>query len=100
VYSRVLVAFINLKGAVMLEGRDAEDDLERSVKRGDSPALAELFTRNRDRLKNLVRLRLDRRLQGRFGASDVLQEAFVDAARRLPEYAADPSIPPSCGSAS
>jgi RNA polymerase sigma-70 factor (ECF subfamily) len=64
------------------------------MRAGDQPALAELFTRSRDRLRSLVRLRLDRRLQGRIDASDVLQEAFVDAARRLAEYADDPAMPP------
>ena len=42
----------------------------------------------------MVHLRLDRRLQGRLDPEDVLQEAFLDAARRLAEYAADPRMPP------
>ncbi len=42
----------------------------------------------------MVQLRLDRRLQGRIDPSDVIQEAFVDAARRLAEYTADPALPP------
>ena len=42
----------------------------------------------------MVQLRLDRRLQGRIDPSDVIQEAFVDAARRLPEYTVDPAMPP------
>jgi hypothetical protein len=36
---------------------------------------------------------LSRRLQGRVDDSDVLQEAYLDAARKLPEYAADPRLP-------
>jgi RNA polymerase sigma-70 factor (ECF subfamily) len=40
-----------------------------------------------------VRLRLDRRLQGRLDPADVLQEAYLDVARRFPEYAADPALP-------
>jgi RNA polymerase sigma-70 factor, ECF subfamily len=31
----------------------------------------------------MVQLRLDRRLHGRIDPSDVIQEAFVDATRRL-----------------
>ena len=46
----------------------------------------------RDRLRQMVRLRLDRRLQGRIDPSDVLQEVYLDFAKRLPEYAADPSM--------
>jgi RNA polymerase sigma-70 factor (ECF subfamily) len=40
----------------------------------------------------MVRLRLDRRLQGRVDPSDVLQEAYIDMAERLPEYVRDRSF--------
>jgi len=40
-----------------------------------------------------VAYRLDRRIQARLDASDVVQEAFLDAARRLPEYAAHQEVP-------
>ena len=55
---------------------------------GDKPALVALFDQYRRRLRQMVRLRLDRRLQGRVDPSDVLQEAFMDAAQQLPAYAA------------
>jgi RNA polymerase sigma-70 factor (ECF subfamily) len=42
----------------------------------------------------MVRLRLDRRLQGRVDPSDVLQEAYIDLAQRLPEYARDRAFTP------
>jgi RNA polymerase sigma-70 factor (ECF subfamily) len=60
---------------------------------GDCGALAELFQRHRGRLEQMVRLRLDRRLQGRLDPGDVLQEAYLDVARRFPEYAANPALP-------
>jgi RNA polymerase sigma-70 factor (ECF subfamily) len=69
------------------------DDLLRRARDGDRQALAALFTRYRERLRQMVRLRLDRRLQGRLDPSDVLQEAYLDLARRLPEYGANPSVP-------
>jgi RNA polymerase sigma-70 factor (ECF subfamily) len=56
--------------------------------------LAELFARYRDQLRRMVRLRMDRRLQGRVDPSDVLQEAQVEILRRAVEYAADPRLPP------
>jgi RNA polymerase sigma-70 factor (ECF subfamily) len=71
-----------------------DDGLARQIQEGDRSALAELFTRNRGRLLAMVRLRLDRRLQGRLDPSDVLQEAFLDAMRRHGEYTADPAISP------
>ena len=65
----------------------------RRAKEGDLQALAELFTHYRDRLRGMVRLRLDRRLYGRLDPSDVLQEAYIDLARRFPEYARGPALP-------
>jgi RNA polymerase sigma-70 factor (ECF subfamily) len=41
----------------------------------------------------MVALRLDQRLQGRVDPSDVIQESALDAARRLPEYAQNPTLP-------
>jgi RNA polymerase sigma-70 factor, ECF subfamily len=70
-----------------------EADLLRRAKAGDQQALAALFARYRDRLRKLVRLRLDRRLSGRVDTSDVLQDAYLDVARRFPEYAAAPKVP-------
>lgn len=74
------------------DSRDS-DDLLRRIEHGDRIALADYFERQRSRLKEMVRFRMDRRLQGRLDASDVLQEAYVDIARRLPEYQRSTSIP-------
>ncbi len=60
---------------------------------GDQQALSKLWDHYRERLRRLVRLRMDRRMQGRVDASDVLQEAFVDFAARASEYVDDPSMP-------
>jgi RNA polymerase sigma-70 factor, ECF subfamily len=70
-----------------------QDALLKKAEGGDSQALADLYARNRDRLRAMVRLRLDRRLQGRVDPSDVLQEAYVELAKRLPEYARQPTMP-------
>jgi len=42
------------------------------VRQGDAAAVTELFKHHRERLKRMLELRLDRRLQGRVDASDVL----------------------------
>ena len=73
---------------------DPSDELLRRACAGDQHALAELFDRYRDRLRRMVRLRMDRRLRGRVDASDVLQEAQVEILRRAAAYAADPRLPP------
>ena len=59
---------------------------------GDQHALGELWDRYRERLRRMVRLRLDRRLQGRVDPSDVLQEAYLDFARRAGEFAENPEV--------
>jgi RNA polymerase sigma-70 factor (ECF subfamily) len=63
-----------------------DDDLIQQAIAGDQKALATLFHRHRKRITQMVRLRLDRRLQGRIDPSEVLQEAFLDAAEKLPEF--------------
>src|SRR4051794_17705553 len=70
-----------------------EANFLRRAKGGDQQALAVLFGRYRDRLRKMVRLRLDRRMAGRIDPSDVLQDAYLDVARRFPEYAAAPAVP-------
>jgi RNA polymerase sigma-70 factor (ECF subfamily) len=60
---------------------------------GGEQALADLFSEYRDRLKRMVRFRLDRRLFGRVDASDVLQEAYLDAVKRVHHYVENPSMP-------
>jgi RNA polymerase sigma-70 factor (ECF subfamily) len=60
---------------------------------GDKAALNELFARHRARLRRMVELRLDRRLQARIDASDVIQEAYVDVVNRLDEYLQKPNYP-------
>jgi RNA polymerase sigma-70 factor, ECF subfamily len=78
----------------MTSESDADEILLRRICAGEQHALGELFRAHRERLRRMVQLRLDRRLQGRIDPSDVIQEAFVDAARRLAEYTADPAMPP------
>jgi RNA polymerase sigma-70 factor (ECF subfamily) len=68
-------------------------DLLRRAKTGDEDALAALFTHYRERLKRMVRLRLDRRLSGRVDASDVVQEAYLEAQKRLPDWARGDELP-------
>jgi RNA polymerase sigma-70 factor (ECF subfamily) len=66
--------------------------IDRAVQ-GDQAAWRDLLARHRDRLKRMVGLRLDRRLQGRVDASDIIQEAMLDASTRLAEYRRAPTMP-------
>jgi RNA polymerase sigma-70 factor (ECF subfamily) len=79
--------------SIMTAESENPEELLQRVRDGDAQALVALFSRYRDRLKRMVRLRLDRRLQGRVDPSDVLQEAYLDVARRAEEYVRKPSVP-------
>ncbi len=67
--------------------------LVRSAAQGDDAAWERLMNAHRGRLGRMVALRLDRRLQSRIDPSDVIQEAYIDAARRLADYAKNPEMP-------
>lgn len=71
---------------------DSEEELQARLRNGGAHALAELFTEQRDRLRRMVTWRLDPRLNGRLDASDVLQEVYLDAMRRLGEYLDRPNV--------
>jgi RNA polymerase sigma-70 factor (ECF subfamily) len=60
---------------------------------GDAASWRELVGRHHGRLRRMVALRLDPRLRGRVDPSDVLQETYLDAARRLDDYLRDRPLP-------
>jgi RNA polymerase sigma-70 factor (ECF subfamily) len=60
---------------------------------GDQESWGALLARHRERLRRMVALRLDRRLQGRIDSSDVIQEAYLEATARLAEYLREPAMP-------
>jgi RNA polymerase sigma-70 factor (ECF subfamily) len=80
-------------GPIMADDSQDIRDRLRRLAAGDQQVLADVFARYRDRLRRMVQLRLDRRLQGRVDASDVLQDAYLDMARRAADYAANPTMP-------
>jgi RNA polymerase sigma-70 factor, ECF subfamily len=63
------------------------------VRAGDSGAFEQLFARYRTYLHQFVELRLDPKLRARVDSSDVVQEAQLEAVRRLQDYLAQPSMP-------
>ena len=74
------------------DARTGEELLE-AARDGDEGALAVLVQRHRDRLERMVRLRMDRRLQGRVDPADVVQEAYLAVRGKFPQYSADPRLP-------
>ena len=77
----------------MSTGDESADELARRLDSGDREALNEVFARHRDRLRRMVDLRMDVRLQGRIDASDVIQDALLEASERLDDYLRDRPMP-------
>jgi RNA polymerase sigma-70 factor (ECF subfamily) len=69
------------------------EELLDAARDGDEGALAILVERHRDRLERMVRLRMDRRLQGRVDPADVVQDAYLAVRGKFPRYGADPRLP-------
>ncbi len=74
------------------EAADTLRLLER-VRAGERGAADLLLDRHRPYLKQFVELRLDARLRPRVDPSDVVQEAHLEAARRLDEFVKRPPMP-------
>ncbi|MEY2724343.1 MAG: hypothetical protein RLZZ458_210 [Planctomycetota bacterium] len=65
----------------------AAEEIEiQRLRQGGEQVLAELFAANLQRLERIMRFRIDPRIRSRVDAADVLQEAYLTAARRLPEF--------------
>jgi RNA polymerase sigma-70 factor (ECF subfamily) len=68
-------------------------ELLSQARAGDADAVNGLLDRHREALRRMVALRMDRALQQRIDASDVVQDALIEANRRLQEYLDDPRMP-------
>ena len=69
------------------------EDLLDAARAGDEGALAALVERHGGRLERMVRLRMDRRLQGRVDPADVVQEAYLAVRGKFPRYSAESRLP-------
>jgi RNA polymerase sigma-70 factor (ECF subfamily) len=63
------------------------------VRAGDRQAFEQLLTQHRPYLRQLVELRLDPQLRSRIDPSDVVQEAQIEAVRRLDAYLEHAPLP-------
>lgn len=72
--------------------RNLERLLERAA-RGDSRAIDELLSGQRTRLRQMVNVRMDARLQARIDPSDVVQEALMVASQKLEGYLESQPVP-------
>ncbi len=67
------------------------NERQRLIDGGDA-ALAEIFLEYRERLERIVSFRLDSRIQGRVDPADVLQESYLEIARRYREFIEAPTV--------
>ena len=72
---------------------DQTRELLDQARGGDAAAVNGLLDRHREALRRMVALRMDRALQQRIDASDVVQDVLVEASRRLEEYLKNPQMP-------
>ncbi len=75
---------------------DKANDTQRLLAKllaGDSSASDLLLDRYRQKLKQLISIRMDRRVKRRVDPSDVVQETLIQAAKRLADYARNQQLP-------
>jgi RNA polymerase sigma-70 factor (ECF subfamily) len=60
--------------------------LLQALRQGDATALGELLLRYQPWLRLLARPQLDSRFQGKFDASDIVQQTLLEACRALPQF--------------
>ena len=77
----------------MSENSSETEQLLQRAAAGDQASWGGLLTRHRQRLRCMVAMRLDHRLQGRIDPSDVIQEACLEASVQLADYLRQPTLP-------
>src|SRR5882762_3495539 len=77
----------------MSAGPRTNEELLDAARHGAEGALAVLVERHRDRLERMVRLRMDRRLQGRVDPADVVQDAYLAVRGKFAQYSAGSALP-------
>lgn len=79
-------------------GRTTQDSTQTQrlladVRAGQAEAFEDLFARHRAYLQLVASIRLEPELRRRVDPSDIVQDAHLEAARRLPEYLHNPAMP-------
>ena len=63
------------------------------VRQGDGTAINGLLARHRAAIRRMIAQRMDRVVQRRVDASDIVQDVMMEANRRLGDYLANPTMP-------
>jgi RNA polymerase sigma-70 factor, ECF subfamily len=68
-------------------------ELLKQAGQGKPDAVEQLLAKQREPLRRMIDLRLDRRVSARLDASDVVQDVLLEASRRLRDYLQNPAMP-------
>jgi len=68
-------------------------ELLRHAAGGDQAAMNQLLDAQRQALRRIIGLRMDRRMAARVDASDIVQDVLLEASSRLPDYVRGPAMP-------
>jgi len=79
--------------SMMSDNSSDTNELLEAASKGNQEKWGSLLARHRDRIRRMVALRMDRRLQGRIDPSDVIQDASLEASHRFSEYLQNPTMP-------
>lgn len=71
-----------------MENQQLENCEQQVLENGDLDAFGQLILHYQKRLERVITFRMDGRLRSRMDATDVLQETFVEATRRIPDFQA------------
>ncbi len=63
------------------------------VRGGDAAAINGLLERHRSAIRRMIDQRMDRVIERRVDASDIVQDVMIEANRRLGDYLANPTMP-------
>ncbi len=63
------------------------------VRDGDTDAVNRLLERHRAAIRRMIDSRMDRVIERRVDASDIVQDVMIEANRRLADYLANPTMP-------
>ena len=75
---------------------EIHEQLLKKSQAGDQSAAGALLEMHRERLRRMVQHRLQPCVAARVDVSDIVQETFVEASRKLPEYLRDRPVPFYC----
>lgn len=76
----------------MASQQNKTDELLRRVAADDHSATELLLNRHRERLRRMIAVRFDQRVNPRLDPSDIVQEVMVKAIKKLPAYAKERPI--------